>query len=77
MKYIIIDGVKPIVFSEAQLHSEFKNMGEITSAGKCSIRNNKVSCFGESISLKLKPNERDAKIIKMNLLEILFEEDGE
>lgn len=75
MKYIIIDGVIPIVFSEAQLHTEFKLFGEITSAGKCRFVLDdgtvKARCFGNSIGLKIKSNpEHDEKVINRNLLDM-------
>lgn len=76
MKYIIIDGVFPVTFSEGLRHKDFEYLpGKITSAGKCRIRNNQVTCYGESVTLRLKPGERDAEIIKMNLLEIHFSEE--
>jgi len=51
MKYIIVEGIFPIVFTDALKHSDFKYafQGKITSAGMCHIYNNKVHCYGESV----------------------------
>lgn len=50
-----------IIFPEIIEHSEFKNFGVI-SAGFCYIENDRVLCFGESFSLRLKSDEEDTKI---------------
>ena len=42
-----------IIFPQIIEHSEFRNLSPI-SAGFCYINDNKISCFGESISLNLK-----------------------
>lgn len=44
-----------IIFPMHIEHKDFKHMN-IESAGFCYVNNNKVSCFGESTSLKLKSN---------------------
>lgn len=59
MKYVIIDEVFPIIFSDGMNHNDFKYHGKITSAGRICFTDNKVFCFGESTSLKLKPAETD------------------
>lgn len=83
MKYVMIDGIMPILFTEAMNHKDFIHRGNITSAGMCKINakinwdryaeeyivEKEVVCYGESISLKLKPAEQDAKYIKKFLLE--------
>lgn len=51
-----------IIFPEIIEHSQFRNFEPI-SAGFCYIEQDKVSCFGESYSLKLKSNpEEDTKL---------------
>lgn len=47
-----------IIFPQILEHSEFKNLGVI-SAGFCYIEKDKVLCFGESVSLRLKSNEEE------------------
>jgi hypothetical protein len=42
-----------IIFPEIMEHSDFKGMNPI-SAGFCYIGENRVDCFGESVSLDLK-----------------------
>jgi len=81
MKYVMVDDIKPILFSEMMQHSDFKDIGNITSAGMCRINaklkrfdghistEKTVCCYGESISLKLKPAKQDEKYIKKFLLE--------
>ena len=74
IKYVIIDYCLPILFSEGHQHAKFANIGKATSAGFCSFYNEEdgsedagwhVSCWGESISLKIKSEpENDAAIIK-------------
>jgi hypothetical protein len=72
VKYVIFDGLYPVIFSEAHKHSDFQHVGpgKPTSAGFCSIhevdakpehdtcctRWLEVQCYGESISLRLKSN---------------------
>jgi hypothetical protein len=64
MKYIMIDEVFPVIFSDGMKHSDFKKMGNITSAGMVRILNDEINCFGKSVSLKLEPTKIDALIIK-------------
>lgn len=47
-----------IIFPQIIEHSIFRNMNPI-SAGFCYMRKDKVVCFGESISLRLKGMEDD------------------
>lgn len=69
-KYVILNHCFPILFSEANQHSEFKGMklGEPTSAGFCMISGSgdqlTVSTFGDSFSLKMKPAPGDDVLIK-------------
>jgi hypothetical protein len=72
MKYVVVNDTQPILFSTSQKHSEFKHFN-ITSAGFCAIRYTnsqyEVSCYGESISLNLKPKDYDHKAIELMLNE--------
>jgi len=72
VKYIRTKNNRIIVFSELQQHSEFR-MFEPVSAGFISFgigkdRNPDCSCFGESISLKLKSMEGDTALAKRQIL---------
>lgn len=79
LKYVIIDECKPVLFSESQRHVEFKRFGNITSAGFCDFAEVptprdrtdiwtdtmfSVNVWGESISLNLKSDSRDARLIE-------------
>ena len=68
IKYIIYEDCFPVLFSEANKHSDFRTGQEITSAGFCSVffENEKicVKVYGESISLKLKSKPEDAELIE-------------
>lgn len=70
MKYVIVDDSCPILFSLGQRHGDFGRMRP-SSAGKCRIyfENDKfkVDCYGESIDLKLKPDEHDSRMIELML----------
>jgi hypothetical protein len=58
MKYVKVgDYNSIIIFPTIIEHSKFKNLNPI-SAGFCYISDEKVVCFGESVSLGLKANER-------------------
>jgi len=72
VKYIRSKNNRIIVFSELQQHSEFK-MFEPISAGFISFgigedRNPDCSCYGESVSLKLKSREDDSMLAKRQIL---------
>ena len=71
-KYVVI-GDDIIVFPPTMSHSQFKNMGTITSAGLIRIyerrrmcpENKVVMCFGESKTLKIKSNPtRDERLTR-------------
>ena len=70
-KYVMLDGIKPIIFHQGISHDSFKALGNITSAGFVKIYYDPVDqvisagVYGESLSLKLKPNPQDADLIKM------------
>jgi len=73
LKYIIGEANQPILFSEYYMHSEFKNFNPIRAGfvlihmedfGK-KVGRVQCTCYGESISLKLKSDPKlDAEIIK-------------
>jgi hypothetical protein len=58
MKYVKVgDYNSIIIFPQIIEHSRFKHLNP-TTAGFCYISEDKVKCFGESISLGIKSNER-------------------
>lgn len=69
MKYIVIEKKKPVLFSAFMKHSDFDNkgLGKITSAGFVLIEQYKgtykVTTYGESSSLNLRPDSKDSKLI--------------
>jgi hypothetical protein len=68
LKYVMIDYSKPILFFEGILHSEFCRFGAITSAGFVNISPDRAPItLGESISLGMKPAQKDAEIIRINI----------
>lgn len=75
MKYVIVDRVLPVIFSQGIEHDRMKHLGKIESAGFCDISPDpddkyevKVSCYGDSFSLGIKSNpEKDAQIISINI----------
>lgn len=59
MKYVRVkDYNSIIIFPQIIQHKEFKEF-EPVSAGFCYVSSEKITCFGESISLDLKSNEVD------------------
>ena len=75
LKYVMIDDIVPVLFSEMQQHSDFLHVGKITSAGFCYIdydeKSNqyKVTVHGESISLKIRSKPEDVRLIELILNE--------
>lgn len=76
-KYVILGGCFPVIFSEANNHSDFKDIGSIgrpTSAGFAELQFNdgvlSVQVWGESVSLNLKSNPAE----DCYLIERLFTE---
>lgn len=60
MKYVRTGAYDNILIFDVTLeHSTFKFLNPI-SAGFCYVSNEKVECFGESISLDLKSNTEDS-----------------
>lgn len=72
-KYIINDGMTPVVFPETLTHADvaFQLFGggkHITGAGFVHIYGDAYQCYGESVSLKVKSNgEADSKILNRYL----------
>lgn len=74
IKYIIIDELYPRLCSLAEQHSDVANGYKVTSAGFCSFEQGDgskdgmgwlVSCWGESLSLKIKSDpEHDSHLIE-------------
>ena len=79
LKYVIIDKCTPILFTEAHRHVEFKRLGNITSAGFCDFKEEPtpedrtdistsrmfvVTVWGESVSLRLRSDKNDARLIE-------------
>ena len=61
-KYVRLEQYNEIIiFPEIIQHSDFISMKPI-SAGFCYVHSDKVVCFGESISLRLKSKEDDTLI---------------
>lgn len=72
VKYIKTREKEIIVFSELQQHSEFKNFNPI-SAGFISIGIKDegeltCTCYGKSISLKLKSDPEDSQLARRQIL---------
>lgn len=72
MKYLMIDGVFPVLFPNDIEHKDVmvylrRNgsvIGKVTSAGFVKWANGKAYTFGNSFSLGIGPNQMDAEIIK-------------
>lgn len=65
-KYVIINESYPIVFSPAQNHSDFKIMGNITSAGFCSLgEDGRIIPYGKSMSLGISSDPTDEILLSM------------
>ena len=60
-KYVRIGRDEFIIFPMTLSHDEFLKFHP-TSAGFCYIYNNKVDCYGESVSLKLKSDPADSML---------------
>lgn len=57
VKYVKLQSGEVILFPANIEHDTFRNLNPVT-AGFCSIENDRVECFGESYSLKLKSDAR-------------------
>jgi hypothetical protein len=69
VKYVMIDYVNPILFSNLD-HKALRTAGNITSAGFIGLLDGKVMTGGESFSLGLKPVPEDAEIIEKYMIEV-------
>ena len=66
MKYIRTDSDRIVVFDDNFNHVDIANIVDydnVVSAGFCIVAKNGIMVHGESLSLKLKPLEDDAKVI--------------
>lgn len=63
-KYVMINGKDPIIFTVAMTHSDFKNIGKITSAGFVQL-SNAIRVFGESATLGLASDPKDVLWIEI------------
>ncbi len=70
MKYVIIDDICAILFTDIQNHSDFKEgFGTVTGAGRVMINPNRetggisVQVFGDSFTLKMKAKPEDEWVI--------------
>ena len=71
-KYIVIDGMSPIVFDETRSHAEVKRAlaphRECTGAGFCHINDTGAYvCYGESTTLRIRSSPNDSTILNYNL----------
>lgn len=69
LKYVIIDGM-PVLFGSGIEHSRMKRLGDVDSAGFVCLTGNgrgnvDAQVYGESLSLGIKPGDRDERIIEM------------
>lgn len=73
MKYIVFQDNSAIIFADSMNHSYIANGRPVRSAGFCQIetyRNKfddvcaKISCFGESTTLKVKADPNDNQILE-------------
>lgn len=62
MKYIMIDGMFPVIFSPNFTHSDMAKDKNVTSAG---FIDDKGNVKGYSDSLGMGPKEKDQKIINL------------
>lgn len=61
-KYVKLDRFNEIIIFPCVIeHSDFKDMKPI-SAGFCYVKDNEVNCFGESVSLGIKSDEKDSSL---------------
>lgn len=76
MKYVMINEIYPVIFSDAISHNEMGRLrmpvgiAEITSAGFTKQgEDGKFYVYGYSESLKLKPSEKDSTIINRIIMD--------
>lgn len=68
LKYIMVDEIFPIIFTEAMTHKHIAGNKNVTSAGFVSISvdsefNKKATAYGKSISLGKESKPEDSEII--------------
>jgi len=68
-KYVIVNGTYPRLCSEAETHKSLAGGLHVTSAGFARLDIDpasrlSVSCFGESVSLKVKSDPIDSMLIE-------------
>ena len=74
-KYIIVDNIFPILFTEATSHNEFKRLN-ITSAGFFTIDSfGLISIFGNSASLNINSKKEDLSCISLMLKGVVCQKD--
>lgn len=72
-KYIVIDEMIPIIFSEILTHADVaralcNSMQKVTSAGFVYINSNgQYSTYGDSFSLKIKSAPGDARLLNSTM----------
>lgn len=74
-KYVVlsIGGIElPVIFSDLMTHADVARplcaqRGEVVSAGFCHINDGTYTCYGESVSLKLKSRPEDSAILNRYL----------
>ncbi len=67
-KYVMVDGVNPVLFFSGIMHRDMERLGTITSAAMVHIiPGEDPITFGESLSLGMRAHENDALIIKRAL----------
>ena len=73
MKYIIFENKYPVIFPNEIIHYEINIDTRFrlnhTSAGHVNIKGNKVTVYGESESLGLKPKPEDKQLLEKLIYE--------
>lgn len=71
MKYVMFDNDTPVIFPDHMTHSAMAekicmpatSAGFVHVGGRDEYGNPQFVCYGESVSLRLKSNEKDSKIM--------------
>ena len=71
-KYVVINENDMIIFPPTMSHSQFKNMGNITSAGLIRIYGGEgsgagIRCFGESTTLSIRSKPQHDELVARGL----------
>lgn len=69
IKYVIIDGISPVIFSSGIPHKDLQKLGTITAAGflkfySMDSRDIDIAVYGKSESLEMHSQPEDAEVIK-------------